>query len=200
MDPAGYDRMLVITNNWHMPRVKAIFSHVLSLPRYSTEEELEELKNRRAVEDEANRIKDAKKAAVAEGVSSGETAKEKKARPPALSLSARRPSYSSSSSKASKNQQQQPGTVDQDNKSQIQVSFVSVDAGVSDSETLQARIEKEQQAQVTFEELTKKKLTSMQGLHDWLFSEHGAYASSRLTQSAQKQQQNKLNPALLKSY
>lgn len=32
MEPAGYRSLIVVTNDWHMPRTQAIFSHIFSLP------------------------------------------------------------------------------------------------------------------------------------------------------------------------
>lgn len=33
IEPGGYTKLVVLTNDWHMPRTRAIFSHVFGLPR-----------------------------------------------------------------------------------------------------------------------------------------------------------------------
>lgn len=33
IEPGGYTKLIVLTNDWHMPRTRAIFSHVFGLPR-----------------------------------------------------------------------------------------------------------------------------------------------------------------------
>ena len=208
LDPAGFNQLLVITNNWHMPRTRAIFSHILSLPARSSGE------------------------AADDGAAAGEEANDKGqlvARKSRRSSHVRRSSKSTnmvndlassldSSSGGSSAMSSPPATAalvpseisfDAESSttassistshSGIQVSFVSVAAGVADADVLSARVDKERQALSTFEKKARWRLTSMQTLHDWLFGEHGAYAASRLVAGA-AQPQTAVSAALLKSY
>ncbi len=150
-----------------MPRARAIFSHVLSLPLISD-------KNDRLFEDDEVIKKEEVEAAAAVNNSASSFSKRKST---VVAL------------------QDFPST--SGSHSQIQMSFVSVDSGVSDAAALLARKDKELKALAYFEEHTRAKLTSMRSMHDWMFNQHGAYAANRLVL---QQPQPQMDAVLLKSY
>jgi hypothetical protein len=81
-------------------------------------------------------------------------------------------------------------------RNSIHLSFMPVEPGIEDPLILKARREKELSSAKGFQESTATKWKSLQELHDWLFTEHEAYASKRLTKTRPKI----TNDALLKSY
>ncbi len=61
------------------------------------------------------------------------------------------------------------------------LAFESVEDGYSvDDPILQNRIIRENESLKTFNQITKKKFSDLNQLHDWLFTEHAGYASKRL--------------------
>ena len=73
--------------------------------------------------------------------------------------------------------------------------FEQVPAGIDDPEILKARIEKEAGALKSFQQLSSS-WSSFEDLHTWLFKDHNAYASKRLSKPRAKI----ANSALLKTY
>ena len=100
-EPGGYHKLIIITNDWHMPRVKSMFTYTFSLPNGSN------LSN------------------------------------------------------------------------DVKLEFIAVDAGLPE-ETLQVRKDREKASLYTFESIVKHKFTTLQMMSEFLFTQHEAYASSRL--------------------
>ena len=73
------------------------------------------------------------------------------------------------------------------------IRYVSVGDGL-DSEILRIRLEKEEKAKPGVAKLTSS-MSTMPEFHSWLFSQHGAYKTSRLLQHRQT-----IDPKLAKSY
>lgn len=109
-EPAGYRDLIVITNNWHMKRVEAIFKHVFSLPNV----------------------------AVSNGVTDN------------------------------------PYSLD----------FVEVDAYLPD-DILNSRTKRETESLDNFQHHTGALFQTFEELHNWIYSQHNAYASTRLLKSRQ---------------
>jgi uncharacterized SAM-binding protein YcdF (DUF218 family) len=120
VDPAGLRRMVVVTNDWHMPRTQAIFSHVFALP------------------------------AVAGGT---------------------RPNYD--------------------------IEYRAALSGIADPELLQVRKDKEAKALQAFVKDVAPAFRSLQEMHTWIFSRHGAYHTARLQKVAE---QSEVSAELLKTY
>eukprot|EP00981_Chlorochromonas_danica_P004894 scaffold978_cov172-Ochromonas_danica.AAC.25 len=83
--------------------------------------------------------------------------------------------------------------------SSLHLTYETVPAGVSDQSILAARIAREQQSLITFNEKTRTLWKSMQDLHHWLFVEHNAYASKRLLPKKEDQQKD-VNTLALSTY
>lgn len=73
--------------------------------------------------------------------------------------------------------------------------FEPVAPGIDDPEILKARIEKEADALKSFQKLSNM-WSSFEELHNWIFTDHNAYASKRLSKPRAKISNN----ALLKTY
>lgn len=121
MHPAGIRRMVVITNDWHMPRTRAIFDFVFALP-------------------------------LSVGVLGGFSV------PSALR-----------------------GLVTWLRGGGLVISYASAKTGISDPHLLQVRMEKEAAALEQFRTGPALSIRSFQELHLWLFTQHTAYSTSRLT-------------------
>ena len=84
------------------------------------------------------------------------------------------------------------------------LEFVEADAGIDNSDILNARVKKEMDAAETFIAKTRLNFDSMQTLHEWLFSEHMAYSTKRhLKDASGENRPPTLTPEqalLLKSY
>ena len=84
------------------------------------------------------------------------------------------------------------------------LEFEDAVAGIDDLEILAARVKKERDAAETFNAKTRYNFNSMQSLHEWIFSQHMAYSSSRHEKiDSEDKQQSSLNSEqalLLKSY
>eukprot|EP01037_Dinobryon_pediforme_P020942 gene20942-21686_t len=125
-EPRRLRKLVVVTNSWHMPRARAIFSYVFSLPMTS---------------------------------------------PPKL-----------------------PSPVHYLGTNLLpflfgsgyHIEFEEAAAGISDPEILAARIQKEKAAAETFSASTKTAFDSMEAFHAWIFSQHMAYSSQRLTKTSDK--------------
>lgn len=130
--PAGLRKLVVITNDWHMPRTRAIFDFVFALPQTT--------------------------GAFGYGATS------------ALR-----------------------GLI---GSSDPIITYISAKAGVSDPHLLQVRVEKEAAALAQFREGPVLRVRSFQELHSWLFTQHSAYATSRLTNKPT----NNIPADLLKTY
>ena len=139
--PAGFSKLIVITNSWHMPRTRAMFERVFSLPPSSSSS------------------------------------------PSSFSSS----SSSSSSSLSSSSSHCHPFQL-------IDIQFVEVAPGLMEP-VLSARIEREKQSLDTFISETSKQFHTFRELHEFMFSRHGAYASSRLLQ-----ERKPLDPNVLSTY
>jgi hypothetical protein len=131
IDPGNYHRIYIITNDWHMPRTQAIFSHIFSLPLHT----------------------------------------------PHTNIRTQTHTY--------------PTYYD--------LKFISAPPGIDDKELLALRKGREQESLRAFNAQTKKVLTSMQVMHQWLFTQHAAYATKRFT-TATGGNNSSFNAALLKTY
>jgi uncharacterized SAM-binding protein YcdF (DUF218 family) len=107
MEPSGLRKMVVITNDWHMPRTRAIFEFVFSLP---------------------------------------------------LRIGASPTPY--------------------------EISYRAAPPGISDAHLLETREGKEAASLAYFQTSVAPGIRSMQDMHWWLFTKHGAYAASRLKQTS----------------
>jgi uncharacterized SAM-binding protein YcdF (DUF218 family) len=107
MEPSGLRKMVVITNDWHMPRTRAIFDFVFSLPSHT-------------------------------GAAS----------------------------------------------TPFEITYRAAPAGISDAHLLETRKSKEAGSLAYFETSVAPGIKAMQEMHWWLFTKHGAYATSRLRQSS----------------
>ena len=65
-------------------------------------------------------------------------------------------------------------------KKEVILEFIAVDAGISDQQTLQARSERELKSLQSFIRNVSPKWESFHQLHQWIFTQHSAYAASRL--------------------
>ena len=122
IDIGQYSDIYVITNDWHMPRSKAIFDYVFSLPKTGS-----------------NKIR---------SVSSN-----------SWSVSISTSSYQNG----------------------YQLHYLAAESGIADKTILEHRIAREKQSLVTFEQNAPTQYRSLQEMHTWLFTQHGAYASSRMS-------------------
>ena len=85
------------------------------------------------------------------------------------------------------------------------LEFEEAMAGIDDSEILAARVKKETEAAETFKAKTRYNFDCIQSLHEWIFSQHMAYSSSRHDKkdTEDNKQPSSLTPEqalLLKSY
>lgn len=76
------------------------------------------------------------------------------------------------------------------------ITYISARAGVPDPHLLQVRVEKEATALAQFREGLVLSIRSFQELHRWLFTQHSAYSTSRLT----RKPTNDIPADLLKTY
>jgi len=121
LEPAQLRKLIVITNDWHMPRTMAIFDFVLGLPRYT--------------------------GAMSEPYS---------------------------------------------------VEYRAAPAGITDEHVLQVRKERESSSLDSFTTSVAPVMKSMQEMHRWLFTQHKAYAASRLLVKNKKD--DAVSVELLKTY
>lgn len=75
------------------------------------------------------------------------------------------------------------------------LQFEAVGSGISDPAIYQARVEREKKSLQTFNQQLKEKWQKMEDLHQWLFTEHDAYASQRLQKA-----RSRIDQAVLKTY
>ena len=122
IDPAGYSKLIVVTNEWHMDRTKALFNHVFSLPTTTS-------------------------------------------------------------------------LISKFFKRKYHIEYVPVGSGIADENLLKVRREKETASLQTFEKSVKHEFNSLLTLHDWIFTQHKAYATSRHSNKV-----DSINPELLKTY
>jgi hypothetical protein len=81
----------------------------------------------------------------------------------------------------------------------LSVQYVSVASGISDSALLKVRQDKEFSSLQAFQDSTRHQFRSLLELHDWLFTQHSAYSSSRLVgRSAERTRV--VDSELLKTY
>ena len=118
IDPGRFDRMIVVTNHWHMDRARAYFDAVFSLPRGDC-----------------------------------------------------------SSTNAD-----------------LEIEYQAVGPGL-EGEVLQSRIEREQESLRNFLDVTRRKFSSMLELHEFLYTRHLEYSSSRLLRG-----HDEIDPKVKQSY
>lgn len=177
-DPASIRKLVVITNDWHMDRTRAIFSYVFSLPRTVS---------------------------CGQGSSNG---KRNSGNNPTidwtgwnamdsllhfLTFNCFRNNHIVSSSTTS----YEGSAVNIDHcHSSYQIEFDTVDSGIADSVALQTRIQREKSSERHFLTTTRHLFHNFEEMHSWLFSQHAAYSVSRFT----KENTPALTADVLKSY
>ena len=62
----------------------------------------------------------------------------------------------------------------------LEIEYRSVAPGIEGAEVLSSRIEREKKSLMFFQQETSSKFSSMEELHEFVFTQHSAYASSRL--------------------
>lgn len=78
----------------------------------------------------------------------------------------------------------------------LSLDFEAVESGISDPMIYQARVDREQKSLKSFNQQLKEKWQTWEELHHWLFTEHNAYASQRLSQK----KRNIIDSEVLKTY
>ena len=134
MEPSGLRRMIVITNNWHLPRTQAIFDFVFTLP----------LREKQSL----------------------------------WNLFASDNAYA--------------------------ISYKAADAGIDDAKLLQLRQDKETRALKSFLLDVVPVIHTFREMHQWLFTQHSAYAANRLVEhrneGGSNNRLNEVSSELLKTY
>jgi hypothetical protein len=77
------------------------------------------------------------------------------------------------------------------------IEYRAAPSGIADPELLQVRKDKEAKALQAFVKDVAPAFRSLQEMHTWIFSQHGAYHTARLQRVAE---QNELSAELLKTY
>lgn len=80
-------------------------------------------------------------------------------------------------------------------KRKYNIEYVPVASGISDESLLKVRREKELASLQTFEKTIRHEFDSMLTFHDWIFTKHKAYATSRHSNKV-----DSIDPELLKTY
>ena len=86
-----------------------------------------------------------------------------------------------------------------DRRPKVSVEYVRVASGISDTALLKVRQDKELDSLQAFQDSTKHQFHSLLELHDWLFTRHAAYSSSRLVGLSAERVQI-VDSELLKTY
>ena len=80
----------------------------------------------------------------------------------------------------------------------VSLEYVSVESGISDAAILEARTSRELKSLQSFLKFVAPQWQSFHQLHNWLFTQHSAYAASRLINQDQNRKQ--VDQEALKSY
>lgn len=76
----------------------------------------------------------------------------------------------------------------------VKLNYITVAAGL-DSATLLSRESREQASLRVFESTTKQEFRDLRSMHDWLFTKHSAYSSTRFVKPRVE-----IDPQVLKTY
>lgn len=80
-------------------------------------------------------------------------------------------------------------------KRRYNIEYLPVASGISDEGLLKVRREKELASLQSFEKTIKHEFNSMLTFHDWIFTQHKAYATVRHSNKV-----DSIDPELLKTY
>jgi hypothetical protein len=182
MDPSGLRSLIVITNDWHMPRTEAIFRTVFSLP--STH-------------------------CLGGGSATGAGTAEPWAARKELAILPRRCRRGGIAGQwAEENIGQKAAFLsdreEEDVFGSYSLSFRAAPSGVPDPHLLEVRVAKEQRALAQFLRGEVPALRSFQALHRWIYTRHAAYSTLRLiagtAANSSGSSLDAIPPDLLKTY